>query len=57
MNLKQYYPEQIAQILETDDLTEKNGAILRNYFLNPDRFDQNKRTIIFSTPLTLGGLF
>jgi len=54
MNLLEYYPEQIAKILETDNFTESNGAMIRNYFLNPDRFDPQKRTIIFSTPSRTG---
>jgi predicted P-loop ATPase len=56
-NLESYYPKEIATILATDDMTEKNGAILRNYFMNPDRFDQQKRTIVFSVPSRTGTSF
>ncbi len=54
MNLKEYYPEEIANILENHDITEKNSAKLRDYFTNPSRFDQNKRTIVFATPSRTG---
>ncbi len=56
-NLENYYPKEIATILTENDITEANTAKLRNYFLNPDRFDINKRTIIFSTPSRTGTSF
>ena len=50
--LNKFYPEHVSTILETHDMTEKNTAILRNYFMNPQKFDQGKKTIVFSTPST-----
>lgn len=53
-NLENYYPKEIATILETHDMTESNTAKLRNYFMSPDRFDTNKKTIVFSVPSRTG---
>ena len=51
-----FYPENIRDILNKHDMTEEHTAVLRNYFMNPSIFDMQKKTIIFSTPSTLGGL-
>jgi hypothetical protein len=36
--------------------TEADTAKLRNYFMAPQVIDPTKKTIVFSTPLTSGGL-
>jgi hypothetical protein len=52
--MSEFYPDEIWDILSTHNATAENTAKLRNYFMNPDRFDPTRRTIVFSTPSRTG---
>jgi hypothetical protein len=52
MSTEEFFPAEVADILDNHKVTPENTAKLRNYFMNPDRFDPTRRTIVFSTPST-----
>lgn len=50
-------PEDLWGILSTSNMEkDEDTAKLRNYFMAPQIIDPTKKTIVFSTPLTRGGL-
>lgn len=51
-------PEDLWEMLSSSNMSkEQDTQKLRDYFSAPHNLDQSKKTIIFSTPSTLGGLF
>jgi glycosyltransferase involved in cell wall biosynthesis len=54
MSVYENYPKEIADILISHDETPENTDKLRKFFMNPDRYDFTRRTIVFSTPSRTG---
>ena len=52
--MSEFFPDEIWDILSNHKVTTENTAKLRQYFMNPDKFDFTRRTIIFSTPSRTG---
>jgi hypothetical protein len=51
-------PPELWEILSESKISkEEDSAKLRAYFSAPPILDGSKKTIVFSTPSTLGGLF